>query len=135
MFIINKNRTITNVLKISVPDISSSTENHIDEALIGQVFCTIENNSSCTITKDIWDKKLYNLFSDQIEEEIYNFELECKQDILNQGVKIESNRDLIFNNKIEELEQNKLIINEELLMQSEAQLDLDFRLTSMELGL
>lgn len=132
MLIVKKERVINNVLQLYIPKIveqmptvsgefpSSEPEPMIEEVLVGQVYCTINQDNNMTTTKDIWNKSLYSLFTEQIEKEIHEFELSCKEDALNHGIVLEPNRDLEFNKKINTLEQENSVLKQEIEITQDA---------------
>lgn len=108
MFICTKSKTIHNVLRITAPSVDGGSD-----ILVGQVYCTIEKDT-VNITKDIWREDIYTTFATEIEGLIYDFEVECKKEIIAAGFALEAVSDALLDARVKALEDELKITNEKL---------------------
>lgn len=79
-FIIDEKRCVNNEMIISLPDYSNG--GIIQVARIG---CIIVGTGSITVTRDVYDERLYNEFVTDIEPKIIEFEAKCKKEMEKSG--------------------------------------------------
>ena len=108
-FIVDEKRCVTDELILSLPDYASG-----GVIQIARISCVIVGNGSITVTRDVYNEKLYNQFKDQIESKIVDFEAKFKQDMQKSGNPLVVNEEENLVDRIERLKDELQVTQEAL---------------------
>lgn len=108
-FIIDEKRCVTDELILSLPDYASG-----GIIQIARISCVIVGNGSITVTRDVYNEKLYNQFKGQIESKIVDFEAKFRQDMENSGNPLVVNEEENLVDRIERLKDELQVTQEAL---------------------